>query len=409
MIARLQSAAVFVTCIAAGLTYSGAVTTVGLAFVLAGVVGAAVFGSFLAARQMFGAALFVGGALVLAWAEVVNVWSGIADGPAARSTAAASSCTLIAVVVAQSSAPALFLISVAGSVCGALLLGAGSEARTPAVVTAVCAALTLGLIERSRRNWSQRPRGGPVFAFVLLLVGAIAAAGVLLQVHHDSRIPEALSAGQVYPHIKPPWNDPLGTFTNRIGGLKPSHQTPPPKNHPKNHKQRHVSNPPTPRTRVVVHHKQPPASRIWLYVLAGILLVLLALAGRLLAVRLAWRRLRQRLAAGSPAEQITGAWAWMRIRLEAWRLPLAAAVSPDLVAAGGAGGALPPEVFSPLQALAAATTTAAFGRGDSLGADDAAGAWRAAGEADASAHDTLSRRRRAWLAFRGPASKARSR
>jgi hypothetical protein len=158
-----------------------------------------------------------------------------------------------------------------------------------------------------------------------------------------------------------------------------------------------------------VHHKPPPHSRIWLYVLAGVLLVLLAIAGRLLAVRLAWRRLRRRLASGAPAEQITGAWAWVRIRLDAFRLPLAAAVSPDLVAAGVAGGGLPPEVFRPLQALAAATTTAAFAGVEKLGADEVTGAWEAAGEADESAHDTVSMLRRAWLAFRGPAAKARLR
>ena len=409
MITRLQSLAVFATCVAAALTYAGAVTMTGLAFVLVGVVGAGALGSLLAARKLFGAALVLGGALVLAWSEVVNVWSGIADGPAARSTAVAAGCTLIAVVVAQSSSPALFLLPVAGSVCGALLLGAGSEVRTVAVVTAVSAALTLGSIERSRRNWAGRPRSGPAFALVLVVVGAIAAAGVLLQVHHDSRHPEALAAGLVYPHIKPPWRDPLGTVTNKAGGIHPTNQTPPPQSRHNSQPPRRQKPPPTSHRRVVVHRKHTPPSRIWLYVLTGVLVVLLALAARLLAVRLAWGRLRRRLASGSPAEQITGAWAWMRIRLEAWRLPLAAAVSPDLVLAGAAGRGLPPEVFRPLRTLAAATTTAAFARGDTLGFDEVTGAWEAAGEADASAHDTVSRLRRVWLAFRGPASKARSR
>jgi hypothetical protein len=435
VITRLQSLAVFVTCLAAAMSYAGAVTTTGMAFVLTGVVGAAAVGSLLAARRLFGTALILGGALVLAWSEVVNVWSGLADGPAARSTAVASACTLIAVVVAQSSSPALFLLPIAGSLCGALLLGAGSEARTVAVVTAVSAALTLGSIERSRRNWAERPRRGPGVVPVLGLVGAVAAACVLLQVHHDSRPPEALAAGLVYPRIKPPWRDPLGTVTNKIGGLKPTnkssspppppssrtHRTnrpphsqnpPPPKRHnppTKNPKARSHSHRPLPRSRVVVHQKQPPPSRIWLYVLIGVLVVLLAVAGRLLAVRLAWRRLRRRLASGAPAEQITGAWAWMRIRLDAFRLPLAAAVSPDLVAAGGAGSGLPPEVFAPLQTLAAVTTTAAFAGAESLGADEATGAWSAAGEADASVREISSRRARARLALRGPTSGAKTR
>jgi hypothetical protein len=158
-----------------------------------------------------------------------------------------------------------------------------------------------------------------------------------------------------------------------------------------------------------VHKKPPPASRIWLYVLIGVVLVLLAIAGRLLLVRLAWRRLRRGLASGAPAEQITGAWAWLRIRLNAFRLPLPAAVSPDLVAAGGASSSLPAEVFTPLRTLAAAATTAAFSGVETLGAEEVIGAWTAAGEADASARDISSRRTRVRLAFRGPASRARSR
>ncbi len=420
MITRLQRLGVVVTCVVAAMSFAGAVTTVGLAFVLAGVLATAVVGSLLAARNLFGTALVLGGALVVAWSEVVNVWSGIADGPAARSTAVAAACTLIAVVAARSSTPALFLLPIGGMVCGALLLGAGSEVRTVAVVTAVSAALTLGSIERSRRNWAAPPRRAPAFALLLLLVGAIAAAAVLLQVHHDSRPPEALATGRVYPHIKPPWKDPLGTVTNRIGGRGPrgeggappppppktQHQKPPPHSR-HNPPPPNRTHPPPPKT--LVHPKQPPPSRIWLYVLIGVLLVLLAIAARLLAVRLAWRRLRRRLASGTPAEQITGAWAWMRIRLDAWRLPLAAAVSPDLLVAGGAGSAFPPEVFSPLQALAATTTTAAFAGSRSLGDADATEAWTAAGRVDETAHGFLPRRTRAWLAFRGPASRARSR
>jgi hypothetical protein len=51
--------------------------------------------------------------------------------------------------------------------------------------------------------------------------------------------------------------------------------------------------------------------------LAGVLLLVLAVAVRLLAVHIAWRRQRRRLAAGVPAEQIVGAWMWMRLRLAA--------------------------------------------------------------------------------------------
>jgi hypothetical protein len=401
------------------MTYAGAVTMDGMGlFVLPGVVGAALVGSFLAARRMSGTALVVGGVLVVGWAEVVNVWSGLGAGPAARSTAVAGVCTLVAVVVARSESPALFLVPVAASVCGALLLGAGSEVRSVAVAAVVCAALTLGSIERSRRDWTARPRRGPALAVLTVLIGAIAAAVVLLQVQRDATLPEALASGLAYPHIKPPWHDPLGSPKARRTPPPPAPQAtpsqssvpPPPKTTPPT---RH-HNPP-PRTKQVIppkhvsHTKHAPPSSVWLYVLSAILVVALALAIRLLVVRLRWRRVRRRLAVGAAAEQITGAWAWMRIRLDAFRLPLPAAVSPDLVAAGAGGIELPDEVLAPLQALATCTTTAAFASGETLDAADVTAAWEAAGQADTSAREALTRWARVRLALRGPVVKAATR
>jgi hypothetical protein len=141
-------------------------------------------------------------------------------------------------------------------------------------------------------------------------------------------------------------------------------------------------------------------------VLAGILLFALVLAARLLAVRLAWRRVRRRLAAGSPAEQVTGAWAWARMRLEACRLPLAAAVSPDLLD-GGATEDLPAEAFGLLQFLATTTALAAFASEGSVAPADGTAAWKAAGQVEASARHILSRHSRVSLALRGPATRTR--
>ena len=67
------------------------------------------------------------------------------------------------------------------------------------------------------------------------------------------------------------------------------------------------------------------------------------------------------------------------MRLQACRLSLAADVSPDIVVAGRAMDDVPADVYTPLQALAAATTTAAFSHGQSLGAADVAAAWTAVG------------------------------
>jgi hypothetical protein len=147
-------------------------------------------------------------------------------------------------------------------------------------------------------------------------------------------------------------------------------------------------------------------------VVAAIVLVVLVLAAliavRLLFTRFAWRRMRRRLAAGAPADQVTGAWVWSRMRLEACRLPLAGDVSPDVVVAGQAMDDLPAGVYKPLRALAAATTKAAFAHEPSLSSGEAAAAWRAAGKADQSARELMTRRARARLAFRGPASAVRS-
>ena len=84
---RGQQLAVTVTCLVAAVSYAGAVTTwaMGL-FVLPGVACAALLASLLAARRMSGMAIGVVGALVLGWAELVNIWTGTANGPAARAT-----------------------------------------------------------------------------------------------------------------------------------------------------------------------------------------------------------------------------------------------------------------------------------------------------------------------------------
>jgi hypothetical protein len=420
-VTRAQQLAVTVTCLAAALTYAGAVTTWAMSvFVLPGVAGAALLASLLAARRMSGMAIGVVGALVLGWAELANIWTGTANGPAARSTAFAAGWTVIAVVLAHSRWPALFLVGVAGIVDGALVLGAGGEVRVVAVAAALCAALTLGWIERSRRNWTARPRRGFALVLLSLLAAAAAAGAVLLQAQKDPRHPELVAQGRLYPGIKPAWTDPLGTASKSLGGTAAQQRTNPrPKtaaSHPKSHTPHHTSTP-TAKHATLPHHASAPKhttrSRVWLYVLAGILLFLLAvaliIAARLLATRFAWRRARRRLAAGELADQVTGAWAWTRMRLDACRLPLAVNVSPDSVAGGLAAEDLPADVFTPLRELATATTAAAFAHEQSIGRGEVSAAWKAAGRADALARGHLTRRGRARLAFRGPVRRERAR
>ena len=400
---RGQQLAVTVTCLVAAVTYAGAVTTwaMGL-FVLPGVAGAALLATLLAARRMSGMAIGVVGALVLGWAELANIWTGTANGPAARSTAFAAGWTLIAVVLAHSRWPALFLAGVAGVVVGALVLGAAGEVRIVVVAAAVCSALTLGRIERSHRNWAAPPRRGVALVLLSLLAGGAATGAVLLQAHKDPRPPRLVAQGRLYPRIKPAWTDPLASDSNSRGGRAAQRVT---KARPK---PRTAAKPAIPSHPAAVSNH--PSRSIWFYVVTAILLVVLVIAAliaaRLLSARLAWRRVRRRLAAGTPADQVTGAWAWTRMRLEACRLPLAVEVSPDSVAAGRAAADLPADVFIPLRELAAATTTAAFAYDQAItGAVTAS--WAAAGRAEASARERLTRSGRALLAFRGPALAAR--
>lgn len=432
---RTQQLAVTITCLVAALTYAGAVTTWALEmFVLPGVAGAALLAWPLVARGFPGTTIVVVGLLVLGWAELANIWTGLLNGPAARSTLFAGGWTVIAVVLAQSRWPALFLAAVAGLVAGALVLGAAGEVELVVVAAALCAALTLGSIERSHRNWTAGPRRSAALLLLSLLAAAAAAGVVLLQARHDPRHPYLLTQGKEYPGIKPAFSDPLSKESNSLnrsahqrpnktasgGSNPPSHRphthrrhTPPPHTHrphhsTRPHSQQHATRPHHPPVR-----NHAPRSRTWLYVLAGILLFLLVVAAvigaRLFATRLKWRRLRRRLTVGAPADQVTGAWAWTRVRLDACRLPLAAAASPDAIAAGRAMKNLPSDVFLPLQTLAAATTTAAFSHGQSVGDAEVAAAWSAAGKAGQSARDLLTRRGRMRLAFRGPTATPRVR
>jgi hypothetical protein len=386
---------VTVTCLVAAVTYAGAVTTwaMGL-FVLPGVAGAALLASLLAARRMSGMAIGVVGALVLGWAELANIWTGTANGPAARSTVSAAGGTLIAVVLAHSRWPALFLAGVAGIVTGALYLGAAGEVRIVVVAAAVCAALTLGSIERSRRKWSAPPRRGIALVLLSLLAGAAAVGAVLLQAQKDPRDPVLVAHGRDYPRIKPAWTDPLGTASKSVAKTSAA------RSHPKPHIETRTTR--SHPTQVLKHTSRS----IWSYLAAAIVLFAIVLtasiAARLLYTRFAWRRVRRRLATGAPVDQVTGAWAWTRMRLEACRMPLALDVSPDVVVARQAMQGVAAGVHAPLRALAAATTKAAFSQEQSPGRAEVAAAWRAAGKADESARGLLTRRGRARLALRSP-------
>src|SRR5262249_15493093 len=161
-----------------------------------GVAIAALLASLLAALRMSGIAVGVVGALVLGWAELANIWTGTSNGPAARATFFGAAFTAIAVLLAHSRWPALFFAGAAGVVVGALHLGAAGEVRIVVVGAAVCAALTLGSIERSRRKWTTKPRRDIALVLLSLLAGAAAVGAVLLQAQKDQRKPALTAQGR---------------------------------------------------------------------------------------------------------------------------------------------------------------------------------------------------------------------
>ena len=169
--------------------------------------------------------------------------------------------TVIAVVLAHSRWPALFLAGVAGVVVGALVLGAAGEVRIVVVAAAVCAALTLGWIERSHRNWTAPPRRGIALVLLSLLAGAAATGAVLLQAQEDPRDPALVAQGRQYPGIKPAWTDPLGTASNSLD--EPAARA-------RLRSQRHLADASEPAAKRPPRSTEHPSRSIWLYVVAAI-------------------------------------------------------------------------------------------------------------------------------------------
>lgn len=396
---RRQKAGVLATCLVAAMSYAGAVTVAGLVlFVLPGVVLAAVGGLCVAPRRMASGSIVIGGLLALGWAELVNLWSGTAYGAAARATFFAAFCSVCAVVLAPSSWPALFAVAIVGLVGGAVMLGAGGEVRLVAVAVVVAVALVLASIEASRRRWMGAPPARASVIGLSLCVGAVAAATAVAQANFDENPPELMAAGQGYPRIKPPWPDPFGSANKAHSRTWPARQRPTSVSPPAGRSRREDDR---------VQPQRPPGARehwpsVWLYVVIGLLV--LPLTARLLVTRLAWRRLRRRLARGTPAQQVAGAWTWALMRLDTYRQPLPAAISPDMVAVGRGSEQLSPGVADPLQSLGSRAASAAFAREPMILRADARAAWKAATEVDAAARRRLKRRARVGVAFRSPRS-----
>jgi hypothetical protein len=394
----LALAWVGLTCVVAAVGYSGAVTTHALAgFVLPGVVGCALVAAVAATRRGWLGCAAAGFGAALAWSSVVNVMSGLDNGPAARSTFVAGCCAGLAIGLASSRWPALFAAPVAGTLVGALALGAGTKVRLVAVVTVVFAVIALSAIESARRNAVGRPRRRLAVPVVAVLVTLVAAAVVVLQAQHDPRHPAILNRGAVDFRVHSSIPDPFPV-------TKPHHQKTAAAAVASPRRTTVRRTPP----KVLAHHRSRALALLG-WALLG-LLVLLALglaavAARLLVVRLRWRRLRRRLGRGSAEERVMGAWTWLRLRLGACRVPVGPHVSPESVMDVPGVSELPhgtPERLGNLGRMAAAVAFCGD-RGASVA--EAETAWMLALTAAVDTEASLPRLQRLRVRFVAPAGR----
>jgi hypothetical protein len=358
-----------VCCVVASAGYTGAVPVRALTgFVLPAVVGCAVVSFALAARGRVVAAVFAGAGVSLAWSALVNVMSGQDNGPAARSSFIAGCCAAIAVALAGSAWPSSFVVPVGGLLVGALALGAGGEVRLPAVATVVVVVIALAVVESTRRNVVGRRRRPAAVPVVAVLVALLAAAVNVLQAQHDARRPSVLDRGAVDPTVRSSIPDPF----------------PAPSTHRSSHR---VVAPDASHSTLTTHGRANAAAHdrttqvfkwILLAVLLLIQLLMLALVGRLIAVRWSWQRLRRRLSQGSAEDRVAGAWTWLRLRLTAGRVAIPAYVSADQAGSLPQTRELPGDAPRRVERLGQLTASVAFCADRSASATDADEAWRLA-------------------------------
>lgn len=374
--------AVGACCAVAALSYSGAVTlTALLVFVLPAVV--VVTGVTASVARLSLRLAAVSGLLAaLGVAEMVNLVSGTAHGPAARSTFAAAAFTVLAVAAVLGPAPALFAAAVVGVVVGALGLGAGAEVAPVAVATAAATVLALAIAEAQARRWTRRPPQLAAVVVLTLLVGVCVAAIALQADRRLEGEPAVLAPGAVQPNIRPP--QVLG------------HPKPPPAATKKPHRSRSKAadrDDPIPAGPSI-----SPLRTAWLVFLMVVLVLLLCLALRLLWVAFAWRLLRRRLRRGSESEQVAGAWVWSMSRLRAAGWPVPRSLSPDAVGSGDGVAGLPRLVRAPLRQVARATVDSVYA--PPVEDPNPRDAWGAADEVGRGAVSALSVARRLGFALR---------
>lgn len=395
-----------VCCVVAALSYSGAVTLAALfTFVLPAIVLVAAMTAG-AARLSLRLAAASGLVAALGVAEIVNLVSGTADGPAARSTFAAAAFTVLAVAAVLGPAPVLFAAAVVGVVVGALGLGAGAEVAPVAVATAVVTVVALAVVEAQDRRWTRRSPQLTAVTVIALLVGALVATIALQADRRLGGDPAVFAPGAVQQTIRPPQvlGDPTPPPTPTATATSTAHPTP--THTPHQMHTAHLTPTNTAHPTAKVNNGAPPPSSesafplrtIWLAVLMLVLALLLCGALRILWVALAWRLLRRRLRRGSGREQVAGAWVWSMRRLRAAGWPMPPSLSADAVGAGQGTAELPRAVRRALRQVAGATVNAVYA--PPVEDHDPGIAWAAADEVGRGAVSALRPARRLGFAIR---------
>ncbi len=365
---------VALVCLAACGAFLGAVTP---RAVLVFVVPASLLGSAVAAAVRPGrpgTALVLLASTSLAWAEVVNLLSGTASGPAARSSAVAAALSGLAVLACTTTRPALFLLPVVAVVVGALSLGAGAEVGPVALAVAVLAVPALRAVQQGQDRWRSRPADRVVACLGLVAALLGGAAGLALT---PARAPAVLFPGQAEPAVRAGLPDVV------------SRDVPPP-----------------PPAAAADRADDADADAdllptVLVAVLALVVLAALALLVRLLAVRVAWRRLRRRCDSGDLRTRTSGAWPWLRARLHALGVAVPPEVSPDRAHRAEALRELPDDARAGLDRLTPIVVRAGFSSAGVSRAEYRA-AWAAADEITAAARTASSRTRRVRAVLRRP-------
>ena len=273
---------------------------------------------------------------------------------------------------------------------GALGLGATGSVLWLVGLWAVAAAVTIAMVGPYRQSdLSERSRLVP-FAGLLLAAGAIAVITVIV----------------VAPVLRDPWTIP-GSGTYAVPeAVAPSPGVPPATDAPDTPDSTTsdaIEAEPLPSADAVAPPDATPvpaedSSTVvgWLArVLALLLLLLLLGLVALLAWRgfVAWRwdRTRRRLATGPPAQQVVGAWTWVRLRRAHHERPLPVSLSPDVAVAWSDANAQPD-----VHAVARVVAAVAFNPAASVPPAEADRAWEAARRAGRPAPGAGARARWRW-------------